>query len=129
MRNVLTPSQMQPIIEAEIDVSKASMFWCKACDGYALCTMDMHTKETIPTFDLSNILEVLPTFIKWDGRLYDLHSDCKHSIGYSIDWENAVGEYIDSNELCLVDKLGDDMLAAAYQMLLWCIENKYIKTE
>lgn len=132
-KQVLSIEQMQTLIDKGVDVSGASIGSRYYDAVYHKYFKEDYEGEEIGNdfnfFTLQDILEMLPTFIRWSDRLYDLHSDCKHYIGYSIDWEDAIDEYINGDELYLVDRSGDTMIDAAYQMLLWCIENGHIKTK
>lgn len=124
-KQVLSPEQMQTLIDLGVDVSGASMCWVKNTDfceseyrGRILAIHDefcyeLSCLEPIPTLDLSDILEIFPKKIKEMPLTITLFADgishvmYKHSCGFS----------------------GRNPLEAAYQMLLWCIENNHIKTK
>ena len=75
----------------------------------------------IPAYTLQDVLDALPTTILQDKRIYELDINmCNESIEYvktSVD-DVLVGLHF--TQLQLID--------AAYSMLCWCIENKFVET-
>lgn len=143
MKNVLTKEQMQPIIEAGIDTSKASMCWVKMADN----TFEVNTAEFVKsrfpnwreqskfgsfifTFDLSDILEVLPKKIcdKYHFVMQIAEEGPKYVyMGYCT---VELCGYLQEINIHFMHKLkGINPLQAAYQMLLWCIENGHFKAK
>lgn len=141
-KQVLSIEQMQHLQELGVDTSKASMWWCRiirpACpptkkekvmvDWFLSLRKEvMHTGldvvETIPTFTLQDIIDLLPRELDTDTERYNL--DMWFSIFYNI-WRV---EY-DDGECLYSDNFftGEELIDAAYEMLCWCIEQGYIDT-
>ena len=83
--------------------------------GYGIYSAVAFCKK--PVFTLQDIIELLP--YTFNGYYLEI---CKSSIAYYFIYENVNGE--DSK----MEK-GDTILQAAYNMLLWVIENGYLKTK
>ena len=83
--------------------------------GYGIYSAVAFCKK--PVFTLQDIIELLP--YTFNGYYLEI---CKSSITYYFIYENVNGE--DSK----MEK-GDTILQAAYNMLLWVIENGYLKTK
>lgn len=70
-----------------------------------------------PTYALQNVLDELPTSIKWHGiRIrYEAGWVCEYTMS---DFDNPLSRF-DNKEL----------IDSAYNALVWCIENGYSKQE
>lgn len=123
-KQVLTIKQMQRLKELGVDTSKAS------------CSYDIHKTtnafellwgfeedsndvmfDTIPTFTLQDILDLLPHRVGEELVLFIDKSEKAWRIGYTD---------IDSEEI-FEDFKSENFIDAAYTMLCWCAENEYIK--
>lgn len=146
MSLALSIDQMKHLKELGVDISKASMWWCRivrpACpptkkekvmvDWFlSLQKEHMHTGldvvETIPTFILDDILNLLPGIIYSadDGEEefwfeFGVGEPDKSIwyVQYRSVTTNYTYKYIQSNNL----------IDAAYKMLCWVAENNYLNT-
>ena len=118
--------QMKHLKELGLDTSKASMCWCTFNGDTTLSVHDEYCYESaslhqIPTFTLQDILDLLPKVIlndKYKGKL-------------CIEYNEHNNEWIMSyKELSVIVFYSHDenLIDAAYEMLCWCIENGYVKT-
>lgn len=128
MKNqVLTIEQMQTLKELGVDTSKASMYYVPKLHSeteYLLISIKPHPIiEYIPAFTLEDILEILPTTIVAGTWSYDLTSDLKNHIAYLLNDEL----FSDEDEF-LHTETGENLLDIAYRMLVWVIQNGYLKT-
>ena len=73
--------------------------------------------EVVPTFTLQDIINILPNSI--DNNVLTIR---KHSNGVSISYENTYTRSI----LSIFEK--EDIIEAAYKMLVWCIAYGSVKT-
>ena len=117
---------MKHLKELGLDTSKASMCWCTFNGDTTLSVHDEYCYESaslhqIPTFTLQDILDLLPKVIlndKYKGKL-------------CIEYNEHNNEWIMSyKELSVIVFYSHDenLIDAAYEMLCWCIENGYVKT-
>lgn len=136
---VLTIEQMQYLKDLGVDTSKGSMYWHKITntstgkvekDWYVdinptvdlpQLTLISRKLETVQTFTLQNILDLLPKEIP-NGKY-----KCFLSIIYNTYDNKWIVSYEDfdfsvSNFRC------DKLLDGLYKMLVWCIKNNYITT-
>lgn len=74
--------------------------------------------EVIPTFTLQDIIDILPGSI--DNNVLTIK---KHVNGVSISYEDAYTRSI----LSIFEK--EDIIEAAYEMLVWCVKNGYVKKQ
>lgn len=127
-----------------VDTSKASMCWLKAKKGFympphpsclflssdewsiaiaSILTEDKRRGvEMMPAFTLQDIIEVLPKGMKTSIDTYWLtmsHDSEEWYICYSMSDEFVHYKGFKS----------DSLLEAAYNMLCWCAENGYLKTD
>ena len=136
---VLSIEQMQELIELGIDTSKASMLW------YPKMAIDTRTgkgyveshyltinhidnehfwntregKETIPTFTLQDIIEMLPNWI-------DPYYKYQKSLFYDVYINRWICSYVVSNGSCFEQFEGDSILEVAFNMLKWCNKNDFM---
>lgn len=99
------------------NICKCGEFLVKTKDKTSI-TQKVEGCEVIPTFTLQDILDLLPATVDDDYRLYIDKGLALWTVGYV----DAVSEeiYEDFRERDLID--------AAYEMLCFCIENGYVKT-
>ena len=75
----------------------------------------------IPAYTLQDVLDALPTAILYDKRIYELNINmCNESIEYVKTSVDDVLVGLRFTQLLLID--------AAYSMLCWAIENKFVET-
>lgn len=132
---VLSVEQMQELIDIGIDVSKASMCWIVCSDGYTVYPynktfrkcfeehLDTIPMVLIPTFTLQDILEILPENITTDCGVFK-------QVKFSLQIHYGLLEYstpkLGLHTEIVSKKETSSLLQAAFNMLKWCTQNKYI---
>ena len=140
-KQVLDIQQMQHLQELGLDTSNASMLYCDLYDEEYILVESKHRfdkeenaillegvrnsviycKKVTPVYTLQDVLDALPTTILHDKQIYELDINmCNERIEYvktSVD-DVLVG-------LCFTQLL---LIDAAYSMLCWAIENKFVET-
>ena len=117
---VLTIEQMHQLKELGVDVKPKGMclmYTSDSSDNYYLKYGESTCEDDIKAFSLQDIIDMLPyTFNNNYLRIY-------RSIRmYYFIYENM------SSENDIIEK-GKTSLQAAYNMLIWVIENGYLKTK
>lgn len=129
-KQVLLVEQMTHLQELGLDTSDGSMCWCYALsyknakweleiyEDVIDQKRDSNFWETLPTYTLQDILDKLPPVIKkyyWLAIRVSAHKGM---------W------YVEYNGRgCTLSYFySENLIDAAYEMLCWCIENGYIKT-
>ena len=152
-KQVLSIEQMQELKELGIDITSASMKWApklrwdengekREVYGHILDinytpigapfweTMD--GKDTIPTFTLQDIINLLPHYIedKEIGRFdYELRVKKDGVIYESYDVYDELGDSFVLNDYNIYDDECKTILDCAFKMLKWCINEGYITRE
>lgn len=134
-KQVLSIKQMQELKELGINISKASCTWCKVRaitpdrKGYSWMilpeTLNKFDEEHIPTFTLSDILNILPD-IRVNNTWY-IPLLYKSGDLWVVDYHCAA----DFNKTFLPNGIDimcccETALEAAFNMLIWCKEENYI---
>ena len=133
---VLSIEQMKRLKELGVDTSKASMCYiskytsCDFDDGDEIVVVcnDFNKKlhnEFGPAFTLQDIIELLPKQLPPDDFGYNclLITPNVGLNGYVFHYEdNADGEIYKQI-------YSEDILQSAYEMLIWVVENGYLKTK
>ena len=117
---------MKHLQELGIDITSASMALCKYDedaeykrvlpkdeDVFERCLVGQY----VPAYTLQDVLELLPSSVNWN-RLLITFNGCECIFQYAI----YEGDPI-------VTFHNEEMIDAAYDMLCWCIENRYVMTE
>ena len=138
-KQVLDVHQMQHLQELGLDTSNASMVWCK-CDcekEYShLLPKDEDVFERclavkyIPAYTLQDVLDALPIQIE-----IPLHPECGKyelrikrmvfntgKVMHAVVYEKS--DYIN----WFVLQSHEELIDAAYELLVWCIDNKFVET-
>ena len=130
----LSPQEMALIIDAGVDVSNASMAW--VTNRYnkepKLCTMstyidrksvDASIGTCIPAYTFTDLVERLPKYI--------VEGDETYFLTIAIDSTGYVITYCTSHINSTLFSTASDysMLDAGFQMIMWCIDNGYLKGE
>lgn len=135
---ILSIKQMQYLKKLGIDTSKASMAlvyrdaygdivewdivaeWHEADVG----EHNPYIRSLYGTFTFNDVMDLLPKQIKLNGTTYYLFIDYQvNRVAYGfigeddISWLSPIFSFSDS-----------PLLDALYKMLIWCIENGYVKT-
>lgn len=121
---VLSIDQMMHLQELGLDTSKASMCWIKLGEDVRLSVHDEYCyesslMESIPTFTLQDILELLP-YKTVASYLHIGRKSFSGNIQFYV-------EYSDFGGYAVAHFRSDNLLNAAYEMLCRCIENGYVK--
>lgn len=138
-KQVLSIEQMQHLKKLGVDVSKASMCWRRKTRdwkgetkvgrwgltfNHPIIVSNFETYEDVTTFTLQDILDLLPKEIIPHDFPYSLFIDYQEMrIAYC---------FVDREGMCWINPtfdIEDDIIDAAYNMLCWCAENGYIKTD
>lgn len=142
-KQCLDISQMQHLKELGIDTSKASACWFRvlgvgdlrvftiwslAFNKYITKTEGIDT-QIVPTFTLQDILDLLPKEIDSGSTFFEhtfyLYVDYQYGkICYSVD---IAYEGMFTHKSFSIDEC-KSLIDTAYEMLCWCIENGYVKT-
>lgn len=131
-KQCLDVHQMQHLQELGLDTSNASMCWIKDAEGNRhLSVHDEYCYEAsfmnpIPAYTLQDVLDALPIEIKYkDKRCWLCIELADEMIGYY--YENARFEHIwVYYEVVMIDK---SLIDAAYSLLCWAIDNKFVETD
>ena len=135
MKNqVLSIEQMQKLKELGVDTSKASMYYiskypsCDFDDGDSIVVVSKDFNKRLynefgPAFTLQDLIELLPKSI--------IINSVKHWIKISPNCLLTEFQimYVDGDDSYAVIKQNKSLLQAAYQMLIWVIENGHLKTK
>lgn len=137
MKNqVLSTKQMQKLKELGVDINKASMCYiskypsCDFDDGDSIVVVSKDFNKRLynefgPAFTLQDIIELLPkTFMddinKFHLTISTVDGASIYIVGYVYDEDVS----IDKKYFC-----NESIINAAYDMLIWIIENEYLKTK
>ena len=130
-KQCLDVQQMQHLQELGLDTNNASMCWIKDTEGNRyLSVHDEYCYEAnfmnpVPAYTLQDVLDALPNRIYDKGAFYlgcyDIMID-EHDICYAK-W---CGSEIESTYVEI--EIKDNLIDAAYELLVWCIENKFVET-
>ena len=132
-KQVLSIEQMLHLQELGFDTSNASASLYKPDMDTEYMLMFGHLKkeelvgneEDIPSYTLQDVLDALPNRIYDKGAFYlgcyDIMID-EHDICYAK-W---CGSEIESTYVEI--EIKDYLIDAAYELLVWCIENKFVET-
>ena len=129
---------MQHLQELGLDTSNASAFWCNpyrhgdwsleftdSCGGKI--PQSNEYDEFHPAYTLQDVLDALPASIKHkDFRYYLVYNKSEGFIGYyRVDFDGN-NRYARCEEFYNgIDGLS--VIDAAYEILVWCIENKFVE--
>lgn len=133
MKQCLDIEQMQHLQELGMDTSNASAEYyrmSKKMDWFLVfgCRSKeelLDTEENIPAYTLQDVLDALPKDISKDG--------CTWYASLYIDFENNRIAYGNTDrygfEIYHEIMIEKDLIDAAYSMLCWAIENKFVETD
>lgn len=144
-KKVLDIKQMQHLKELGVDTSKGSMYWHKITNTFTEkvendwyldiresvdlpeITLISRKLETVPTFTLQDILDLLPICIIHEGENCELCIQRMYFKGGKI--MHAVYYRLQYNVHWYVMQSYEELIDSAYEMLCWCIKNGYKQTE
>ena len=123
MKNqVLSIEQMQRLKDLGVDIQPTGtclMYTSDSSDKYYLKYGESTCEDDVKAFTLQDIIELLPKEI--DGTYLSLELDyCR--IDYYMDYYERISwKSVDFNI--------EEIMDGVYEMLLWVIENGYLKTK
>ena len=134
-KQCLDVQQMLHLQEMGLNTSNASALYCIDNEtGEKQLMWNEQVEETdkddeyfriVPAYTLQDVLDVLPKRIYDKGAFYlgcyNIMID-EHEICY-VKW---CGAEIESTYVEI--EIKDNLIDAAYELLVWCIENKFVKT-
>lgn len=125
-KQVLSVEQMKHLQELGLDTSDGSMCfeWNESdSDNMVVTSPDADTNYDYyhETYTLQDILSKLPRYINDFGVMYKMCVEPLFSGPWAISYQKSISEPF-------IVKFSGNLLDAAYEMLCWCIENGYIKT-
>ena len=117
-QQVLSVEQMQHLQELGVDTSKASCYWWYAEGKNYLYWGKCSDANGIPTFNLQDMLEMMPKYVLIDGYKYFL---------YILPLSNWVVKYDNLNRSTPFQFVNVNLICATYKCLCWLAENGYLK--
>ena len=140
-KQVLDVQQMQHLQELGLEMKETMLYWARCVDnnpraathygkwvlikGNNAQTVGLMHWEFIPAYTLQDVLDALPNRIYDKGAFYlgcyDIMID-EHDICYAK-W---CGSEIESTYVEI--EIKDNLIDAAYELLVWAIENKFVET-
>lgn len=144
-KQVLDAQQMQHLQELGLDTSNASMLYCNLYDEEYILVERKHRfdkeenaivldgvrdsviycKKVTPVYTLQNVLDSLPKEITQSTKRYwlQIYPACS-CINYCYEDFN----FIEFKKRVFWHDGENGLIDAAYEMLVWCIENKFVET-
>lgn len=121
IKDQLTPEQSSRLIELGVDPSKASAYEVK--EEAVTDKITIETKE--PIFTLADLLSLLPKTINFGNR-----SCCRLKFQAIVSIHDGLSEVWQAcytHTSCKTNKEASELIDCLYELLIWCITNKYIK--
>lgn len=124
-KQVLSRDEMKHLQKLGLDTSKASMCWLKDTEGeWHIFEHDEFCYEAAfmcpePAFTLQDVLDQIPTKLDINGSIYE-------PTFYKLNGKWCADLYT-QNGADIQTEPADDLIDAAYNRLLWLIENGYIE--
>ena len=129
-KQTLSIEQMQHLQELGLELKETMLYWVVYEVGHEnnFVTTKENAMEVIdescgmlPAYTLQDVLDALPVTILHDKRIYELDINmCNERIEYVKTSVNDVLVGLCFTQIPLID--------AAYSMLWWAIENKFVET-
>lgn len=137
-KQVLSIDQMKHLQELGLDTSDASMYWVRRSHGsriddeskgewflslqkeFMVCGFISY--EILPTYTLQDILDKLPHYLNPFPSKQILFA-------WMIERDTIAYRNVESVDDCLKHFTDNSLIDAAYEMLCWCVENRYIKKD
>ena len=145
-KQVLDVQQMQHLQELGLDTSNASMLYCDLYDEEYILVESKHRfdkeenaillegvrnsviycKKVTPAYTLQDVLDALPKYyhianIGWTKLSIRVHTTKEWEIGYV--YTDGLSKYAYG---CRI--LEKELIDAAYELLCWAIDNKFVET-
>ena len=137
-KQVLSIEQMKHLQELGLDTSDASMYWVRRSHGsriddeskgewflslqkeFMVCGFISY--EILPTYTLQDILDKLPHYLNPFPSKQILFA-------WMIERDTIAYRNVERVDDCLKHFTDKSLIDAAYEMLCWCVENRYIKKD
>ena len=139
-KQTLSIEQMQHLQELGLELKETMLYWARCVDnnpraathygkwvlikGNNAQTVGLMHWEFIPAYTLQDVLDALPKDISKDG--------CTWYASLYIDFENNRIAYGNTDrygfEIYHEIMIEKDLIDAAYSMLCWAIDNKFVET-
>jgi hypothetical protein len=130
-KQVLDVQQMQHLQELGLELKETTLIYAGGGGKYGLFLTKQIDKilweSTYPAYSLQDVLDALPKYyhianIGWRTKLsIRVHTTKEWEIGYVYTDEPSKYAY-----RCRI--LGKELIDAAYELLCWAIENKFLET-
>jgi len=123
---VLSIEQMTKLKELGVDVEPNGldfMYSTVVLDEYRLMYAESVCEDDMKAFNLQDVIELLPKVIIKEGLYLHLNISITYSKWYCFEYSFCNGSQFNS----FISR--ENILDAAYQMLIWVIENNYLKTK
>ena len=137
-KQTLSIEQMQHLQELGLGMKETMLYWARCVDnnpraathhgkgvlikGNSTQTVGLMHWEFIPAYTLQDVLDALPKMI---------YPSPVHKIGFEL-WLGS-GKNFDANmsnlEVALKVRYDKELIDAAYELLVWCIEQGYVETK
>ena len=117
---------MNRLKELGVDVKPKGtclMYTSDSSDNYYLKYGESTCEDDVAAFSLQDVIELLPKYIIINSVT---HWICVSQNCLLTEFQIM---YVDGNDSYSVIKQNKSLLQAAYEMLLWVIENGYLKTK
>ena len=140
-KQILDVQQMQHLQELGLDMKETMLYWCRIHDSrpraatnngkWTLCKgknqpcVAIQHWEYIPAYTLQDVLDILPTEIKPAEKRFWLRIDLSDECLYYYYEDCHLVEH--RKKVIGYDGI-DELIDAAYSMLCWAIENKFVET-
>ena len=121
-KQALSIEQMNHLRELGLDTSDASLSWHDTGKGWEL-KPNIRKKGHIPAYTLEDLLHKLPGEIEDNGFTYVLYLESGDTNRYNMGYRMCMGDELVSTNY------QEYAIDAACELLVWCIEEKYVKTE
>lgn len=122
---VLSIEQMTRLKELGVDVTpkEECLIYSSVCsDDYKLMCGQSVCEDDVVAFGLQDVIELLPKVIIKEGLYLHLNISITYSKWYCFEYSFCNGSQFNS----FISR--ENILDAAYNMLIWVIENNYLKT-
>ena len=133
-KQVLDVQQMQHLQELGLELKDTMIYWskphkgviCRCGNDWFLSLVDDKTRnffDVIPAYTLQDVLDALPIEIKYkDKRCWLCIELADEMIGYYYEDYHLEHKWV-YHEVVMKD---ENLIDAAYRLLIWVIENGYI---
>ena len=130
-KQVLSIEQMQHLQELGLELKDTMIYWskphkgviCRCGNDWFLSLVDDKTRnffDVIPAYTLQDVLDLLP-YKTVASYLHIGRKSFSGDILFYVEYSNFGGYAVSHFR-------SESLIQAAYEMLCWCIENKFVET-